>query len=944
MDIRLGEKSYEIGGESSISTAARERFLPIGSMKFLPESRLVIQGDVQRRISEDAAALLLAFVERPNQTMTEADLREIAWPSEPSTKIDFDAHIRMLEHLLSAGPHECYLRRIGAGGYQLSVQASIPVPREAQPNSHSDEEIRHGRLPAPLGRLFGRQTEIDEVAQLVENYRLTNIVGPGGIGKTALALEVASRLGSKLEQRIVFVDLASVSHGFLVPFAVAAAFEMSVKADDPVRSLVSFLRDRSSVVVLDNCEHVISTAAPLVEILLKEAPNLRILATSRETLCAEGEQIFRLAPLDIPNDENLSLDDAKLYPSIQLFVERAMSSDHRLSLDDSDVPFVVNICRKLDGIPLAIEIAATRMGVLGVVELSEQLDSCLDVPGRRTSVDRHQTIRKMLDWSHDNLTPAERIVFRRLSMFAGPFQLEAAATVGGDEYLSSSSISTAFAGLVRKSLLHPTVRAGVTTYRLLESSRVYALEKLEASGETPRMRRLHVEWAIETMRRAETDWTCTKRVIWVERYSPMLGDIRQALEWAFSPEGDIRAGVRLSALVMPLGLHMGLVDECRERTRVAIAYSQTLPHPDLDAQVKLHMFESFLNTNQVGPNQDTVTGAATAVRIADAIGHPVYRIAPRMLLAGCLMGMGNYREALQNAEAAGKLSTDSGDGLAILAAQRVLAQTTHFNGLLERSATLTKTVLASPVVNIPLAAGVIHVDKRVSMRIILSRTLWLQGMSEQAVAVMKEAVAIAPEDGPPALCQALSQSACVILLWCGYHDRVGEYIDRLFAATSRYTLTHWNSWATMYRRVLARIEAPDAGELAPIPTDGILQLHTLATITGQLDGIDTEGRSFFDETGWAGPEILRRSAIRKLLVKSSEGMQDLRRSIDAAKQQGALAWQLRAATSLARHLKNGGELRQAIDELSAVYERFEEGFESTDLKAAATLLSELAAA
>ncbi|QIO64049.1 hypothetical protein HA462_02850 [Rhizobium leguminosarum bv. trifolii] len=914
-----------------------------GRFVLYPLRRVLLDGSRERNIGGRAAAILSALLARAGEIVTKEELLAAGWPSTFVVEENLRVQIGTLRKILGDNPDQPrYITSILGRGYCF-VQAVEIVPSEGA-RSHSGAKSERASLagmPKPIDNLVGRDEALDGIVELVEKKRLVTIVGPGGIGKTAAALAACERVTARFDEQSVFVDLSTVASEELVPLAVATAFKISAQVDDPLASLASYLKHRRAFILLDNCEHVVGIAARLVESLLRAVPGLRILATSREPLRCEGEWLYRLAPLALPLVDDLLLTQARLYPSVELFIERATSDDRELLFDDSDVPFIIEICQKLDGIPLAIEIAAARVEAFGIAELTDRLCDCLDVPGRRTSVDRHQTMRKMLDWSFENLTDAERVLLRRLSVFAGAFSLEAATMVVGDEKLSSFAISEGVASLVRKSLIHPNPSSSSINYRLLESTRLYALERLADAMEVERMRSLHIQFTIDLMARADADWTVTRRAIWIDRYSCLLGDIRQALKWAFAPGGDASAGVKLGALSIPLGLHMGLVDEFRQVNDIAIAAARGLKGADIAAEIRLNTLHGFLNTNQKGPQSDTFVGLNRAVELADSTDDGRHKILPRIVAGGFNMGMGSYGEGLRFAEEVGALATSLGNELAILGSQRILAQTSHFSGDHARSSALARTVLASPTVNIPFAFGGVQVDKRVSMRIVLSRSLWLQGKPDQAALVMQDALDIAPEDGAVAVCQSLAQAVCPILIWRGEEEDARHHVKRLLSESARFTLRHWNSWGTMYSKVLGSEDSGGHGTSPQIAADGVLQLHTLATITGQLDGIDFGDPEILGTTGWAGPEILRRRGIELLRTDEQAAERLFLRSRKVARAQGAVAWELRAATNLAEIWLAKNDTARGLASLLPIYEQFTEGFETADLRAAARLLSRL---
>jgi predicted ATPase/DNA-binding winged helix-turn-helix (wHTH) protein len=916
---------------------------------FYPATRILVSGRKEIRLGSRAASILLAFLRRPGEVLSRNELVAAAWPSTFVEDGNLRVHINALRRALDADTdNRKLIDNVVGQGYRFTANVEAVEAFSTAVHIQPSDTPNESGLPLPLARIMGRSQDIEEILHLIGRQRLVSIVGAGGTGKTTVALAAAHRIRSASGGSACFVDLATIADPALVPHVVAASLNVSLEIESPIESLVRFLRPTSLLIVLDNCEHVIDAAAGLSEAILGGAPDVRIVATSHEPLSAHSEWLFRLQPLGFPADgDDLNIAEAMRYPSIELFVDRAKSSNQTWSLQEQDVPAICEICRRLDGIPLAIEIAASRTEAFGVTELAARLEDRLKVfsVGRRTAVQRHQTIRKMLDWSHEILTSTEQVLLRRLSIFAGTFSLEAASLVAGDEYLNPFVVTEGIASLVRKSLLHTTSLGGVVTYRLLESTRLYALEKLNDAEECFRVRRLHVDYVTDVLRRAEREWKDTRRREWLERYEPLLGDARQALAWSFSAEGDREAGVVLSWLVTPLGLQMGLVDEFRERVETAIRHARELSPPRLIEEMRLNLVYGILNQNQIQPVNFNIAGLVRADHLANRIGDDRYRIEPQIVCAAFNMGMGNYAVALAHAEHAMELSERVGDDLAILGARRILSQVTHFNGQHIRASEIAKSVLQHPAVNIPVAYGSVHVDRRVSMRIVLARTLWLEGYADRALAVVDDAIELSSEDGPLALCQALSLAACPILLWRGYDEQAREKTEMLLDAASRYTLGHWHSWGKLFENVLRqRRDEGVSTSRTPIKTQGNLQKETLATLTSNaMEPMSIESDRM-TERSWCTPELLRVEA-EKIVVSDPDNIvaaqKLLLRAVDLARQQNALAWELRAATSLARIHAKTDKCVESRDALALVRSRLAEGQDSLDAVAADRLLAEL---
>ena len=333
--------------------------------------------------------------------------------------------------------------------------------------------------------------------------------------------------------------------------------------------------------MLDNCEHVIEAAARMAEALLRADPHAHVLATSREPLRATGEYVYRVLPLAVPAEGAEDHEDLLDAAAVKLFVARAQAMDLHFSLDARRAAITGAVCRRLDGIPLAIELAAARTATLGVEGLAAHLDDRFHLltGGHRTALPRHQTLRATLDWSYELLPAIERTVLHRLAVFAGGFTLEAASAVAAGADLDAPDVLDSVANLAAKSLVVVEIAGAVTRYRLLETTRAYALEKLTDSGELDRVARRHAEYFRDLFERAETERETRPTVEWLAAYGRQIDNVRTALDWAFSPRGDASIGVALTAAAVPLWFQQSLLVECRGRAERALASLGAAPGP-----------------------------------------------------------------------------------------------------------------------------------------------------------------------------------------------------------------------------------------------------------------------------------------------------------------------------------------------------------------------------
>ncbi|MGH2769142.1 MAG: ATP-binding protein, partial [Actinomycetota bacterium] len=394
-------------------------------------------------------------------------------------------------------------------------------------------------LPAPLNTFVGRIHEMAEVNKLLATSRLVTLTGAAGIGKTRLALQVALDLTEDYPDGVWLVDLTRLSDPALVPKAVAVALSLRDSSTrSPIECLTNYLRGRQLLLVFDNCEHVVGAVAELAEALLRSCPALQILATSREALGSAGETLWVVPPMSLPHPEEETLPGQPWAASeaIRLFCERVTASDFVLT--PVAAPAVAEICRRLDGIPLAIELAAARVGVLSPAQIAARLDNrfSLLISGSRTTLPRHRTLLAALEWSHDLLSAEEQDLLRRLSVFHGGFCLEATEEVCANSEEERARILCPLTRLVKKSLVVSDAAGSEARYRLLETIWKYASEKLAESGEEAAFRAAHARWCLNLAEQAEPELAGPDQARWCERLEAEYPNVRSALEWSLEQE------------------------------------------------------------------------------------------------------------------------------------------------------------------------------------------------------------------------------------------------------------------------------------------------------------------------------------------------------------------------------------------------------------------------
>ncbi|MBS0275092.1 MAG: tetratricopeptide repeat protein [Proteobacteria bacterium] len=484
---------------------------------------------------------------------------------------EIDAPLR----LLGSYPLDDPAQRVGI--YQVVI---ADLPQEFPPLRGAGELATN--LPQRLSPLIGREDELETIGKMIAGNRLVTLTGPGGVGKTRLALETGRDQLTKFaaasdslhpgpalfDKGVWFVELAPLGDPALVPSAISTALGIELsEGKPPMEILANRLRTQNLLLILDNCEHLIDAVAHLSEKLLSVCPGVRILATSQEPINIDGEDVFYLQTLAVPPPDARDGAEVMKYAAAVLLVTRATAADSRFQITDENAIAIAAICRQLDGMALAIEMAAARVGALSIAEIAENLDQRFRLlnRGRRTALPRHQTLHAVLDWSHGLLPERERTTMRRLGIFAGGFTMEAAGTVAGMDALDAPDIFESVTALARKSLVNQTLTVATPRYHLLETTRSYAREKLADAGEMQGVARRHARFVGNLFERCLRDADTVSDATLREAYAPDIDNLRTALDWSFADGGDAATGIAIAGTIEPYYVMMALPSEARQR-------------------------------------------------------------------------------------------------------------------------------------------------------------------------------------------------------------------------------------------------------------------------------------------------------------------------------------------------------------------------------------------
>ncbi|WP_082637380.1 ATP-binding protein [Bradyrhizobium retamae] len=950
-------------------SASVELTFTFGPFRLFPRQQLLLQGENPVSLGSRAFEILVALVEHAGEVADKDELIARVWPGLTVEDSNLRAQINAVRRALAeGGTGENYIVTVPGRGYRF-VATVVRFTGDAAQAFPAVPHKGHN-FPDRLSRPIGRADIVAMVCSRLQRGRFVTIVGPGGIGKTTVALAVADQLIASYRDGGRFVDLAPLNDPQLVPSALASVLGVAIRSENPYPALASFLRDKQMLLLFDNCEHVLLAAAALAEELLKRAPGVHILATSREPLRAEDERVQRLPPLETaPAEAGLTVMEALSYPAVQLFVERAAASAGGYELKDEDVPTVTQICRRLDGIALAIELAACRVDAFGVRGVASRLDDRFHLltRGRRTALPRHQTLRAAFDWSYELLSEIERVVMRRLGIFVGRFTMEAAAAVAGDARIIPSEVDGLVADLVEKSLVVADVGGTTVYYRLTDTARAYALKRLTEDDEAQAVRRRHALYQLDRFERAHAEWETRPTTEWLSAHAAQIDDIRSALDWAFSPSGDVGLGVELTVAAGPLWFEMSLMEECRTRAERALTTLEESTTKDDRRRMHLYAAVAWSQMYTTASARDTGVAWTTAFEIAEGLDDTDYRLRALWGMWASRVNRGKFGEALVLAKRFSSVAQNTADINDRLLGDRLTGATLHFLGRQSSARQHIERMLARYVTPVRRSHAVrFQFDQRVTARITLARVLWLQGFADQALRCIEinvsEALSI---NHRLSLCNALAQAACPVALMAGDLLAAERYTKMLLDQTASDELDIWRAYGRCFEGELNVKRGDLAAGLQQLKA-GIDELRRarfvqyLTTFLGALaeglavagDAILAEatideaiGRSEQSEERWFSPELLRIKGVVGLqqdaIYAAGKAEEDFQESIELARTQEALAWELRTTTCLARLRRDQGRAGDAYELLSPLYSRFNEGYETNDLKAAKSLLDEL---
>jgi len=881
------------------------------------------------QIGSRALDILMVLVKSVGEVVEKRELLAKVWPGIVVEESSLRAHVAGLRKVLGDGIGDArYIANIPGRGYCFvaPVVCALTVPQHKSQDISPDASMPLGNvisiapLPPTLTRMIGRDATVQMLATRLERQRFMSLVGPGGIGKTTTAISLAHHVTHRTNQRAVFVDLGSIEDKNLVLATIASRLGLRLDRGDFSLSIVAALIESPALLILDNCEHVIDVIAAICERIFVEATSTAIVVTSREALRVEGEIVFRLPPLELPpEDIKFSAADTASYSAVQMFLERAEAAGLETALD-AEMPMIARLCRQLDGLPLAIELAAARACSFGIPALTKLLDQQFGLywQGRRTAHPRHQTMHSVLDWSYRLLSDYECDVLQQLSIFKGIFSFADALAVSLNSNGQEGDMIDALDALVAKSLLSPHRDHQQIHYRLLDSTRAYAAHRLAQSGRLSVTCRRHAMWVCEGLERQISPNLIAFHGKRHNTCAAQLSDIRAALEWAMSDTGDADIAARLAAVSCHAFLSMSLLEECGKWAQKGLAFARQCggdARLEMTLQASLAVSMMFTSASSKDIKQ-TIYVALALADAADDVHHQLWLLAGLHLLEVRLGDVDAVFAVAQRAQTVGAMS---GDEMAKTLSAWMLGMSHHLAGRQDKA--LLYCNPRSSFAETDFALLIFGFNQRIRALIVRTRALWLAGKTDQAVQLAQAAIDEGLQSASPiSHCLALIY-ATTLFFWIGDLETASRMIDLLLERSDGHQLSHYRKVAACLQGELwvrqGRIElgiarlAEHLIHLRNEQHEVLVWGFNLALVEGYaLSGrLDEASRLLDSLLASAGgerfdlPELLRVKS--ELIFQRNPAAVELSRAllwqaIEIAIEQHSPAWVLRCATSLAQ--------------------------------------------
>ncbi|KQQ38872.1 hypothetical protein ASG19_07660 [Rhizobium sp. Leaf306] len=910
-------------------------FLKFGSFELDLTNRRLSDAGKPYQLGKKAIEILSVLASRAGEIVSKEDLLKAAWPSTTVDEGALRVHIVTLRKALGERSGRRYIENIAGRGYIFVAPVEISDASANPPGIPT--AAPESNLPRFPGRLIGREIFVESCLSALGSTRLLTICGAGGMGKTAVALEIARKL--TVSRRVTFIDLAALTDQSLIMPTLASALGLIVFTQDYRQAVLNALHESDALLLFDNCEHLIEAVAVTVDQILRTTKGIVVIATSREPLRVAGERVRQLPSLPVPETQT-SRSALLAFPSVELFIESVrLASETETFEDDESVFASADIVRSLDGIPLAIELAASRVSNLGLASVLDSLDDPLSIlrRGRRTAPPRQQTLRATLDWSYDSLTEDERKLFAQMAVFPGTFSDLGAEAIARD-WLTGESFDNAFDGLVLKSLI--TVSNNDGRYRFLDTTKGYAMEKLAASGLQPRYRMAHAMYCREELLRAEYDWHSLPTNDWMRRHGALINDLRAAANWAFSEQGDLDVAIELIAISNVLWTQLGVMHEQLVAVEKALDLLPSTKHlgTDVELQLRVSRGSGLYHVRGFKSDGEAMAEFERAAVIAEQLGNPGRIMRAYGGKASVASSNGRYTDTIAIAQDLQKRFPGAASF------SRFLEHNYLFHGNFSASREQAEISLleASRAVRTTLNNGTGY-DQGTIAKAVIAMIDFLEGKIDQSFAAVREMITDSEQLGHSiSSCLMLCLTAIPVAYLSGNTAEARARLDTVRQLAARDVLVRWQEWVEGYDLIVP--ENTQINEVQTALQGALLQgvgmrLEYMTVLAGCRASAAALERALSGDAGWCRPELLRLKAVTLIKKDREKAIALLREALNLARSMGAAFWELRCAICLVR-LAPPSQSASARDDLVSSLGKFDCTHPIADIATARKLLAE----
>jgi predicted ATPase/DNA-binding winged helix-turn-helix (wHTH) protein len=943
--------------------AANKDVFSFGPFRLTASQRLLTRQGTPVELGARALDILIALVSKPNEAIGKNELLSQVWPDVTVGEHSLRFHVASLRRALGDGKDGArYITTLAGRGYCFVA----PVSRSSEEGNAARPaaaDLSYGNLPGRLAHMIGRDEDVLRISTHLLAARFVSIVGVGGVGKTTVAIAVGHHLFESFAGAVLLVDLSALKDPGLVATVVASMLGLSIQSQDATPAVIAHLRSKRMLLILDTCEHLIDNVAALASRIYAKTSDVHILATSREVLKVEGEYVYRLDTLTCPpEDSEVKSEVARTFPAPRLFIERAAASGARRDLNDADAAVVVRICRKLDGVALAIELAARRVETYGLQQTETLLDQHLTLLllGHRSATPRQKTLQATLDWSYQLLSELERVVLRRLAVFVGHFALDAALAIVAGTDIDQLQALGAIESLVGKSMIVTGPIGAMMRYRLLDTTRAYLLNLAIDATEAADLAMRHAAYYRRWLEQSGSEWPTLSTGPERSPHFAALNNARSALEWCFGEGGDVNLGIRLAAAAAPVFMTMSLLPESHRWSERAIAALDDATRGGVE-EMQLQASLGAASMPMHGGSEAAHAALDRSLAIAETCGNIHNQVAVLRTLAVFCTRYGEFNTALGHAKRAHMLAGTIEEPDVIALGQLVLGMLHHFMGDLGAA----RSELEAAYKHSSRAwRKLFGFDDRTLVGLGLARVLWGQGFPTQAVEEAHRTLDDAQRSNNPASLAVILSWIPGILIWVGDLRSAQKHVDWLMPHAESHSLSPYLHVGRAYKAVLAICRGNAKAGVEDL-RECLNHLHAMhynmrttefkifltqgLIVTGQID----EGKTLIDETircveesgeHYFLPEALR---VKGRLLLSMPGPDSdaaeacFAQSLDLSRRQGARAWELRTAIDLATLQANRCRPEDGRKLLQPILEQFTEGRDTADQRTAERLLREL---